>query len=200
MGNFITDTLGKMAGNVTQSVVSALIVTAITTYLLVDSGKKGSNPAAADSAKIGTVAAPELRSEPEAGARSSPEKFTDTASQQKSTMPGTNNQMIGGGSTKGLPVGTADGKTAREQAVSPVTNAASAAFKELPPENPTEQKLESTITEGRAKGDSLLKAHPQDEKLKGMKKETPKEVKDVKKRADDVFDELDQEVEKKPVQ
>jgi hypothetical protein len=200
MGNFITDTLGKMAGNVTQSVVSALIVTAITTYLLVDFGKKGSNPSATDSAKTATAVAPERRSDTGAGARSSTQKFTDTASPQKSTMPGTNNQMTDGGSTKGLPVGTTEGKTTREQAVSPVTNASSAAFKELPSENPTEQKLESTITEGRAKGDSLLKAHPQDQKLKEVKKETPKEVKDVKKRADEVFDELDQEGEKKPVQ
>jgi hypothetical protein len=44
MGNIITNTLGKFSLNVTQGVATGLIVTAITTYLLVDSGKKDEKP------------------------------------------------------------------------------------------------------------------------------------------------------------
>jgi hypothetical protein len=84
-----------------------------------------------------------------------------------------------------------------QNADTPERVAAAKAFKELPPENPTEKNLEPTITEGRAKGDSLLNAHPQDEKARQAKQEEKKDLKDVKKRADDVFDELDQEANKK---
>jgi len=108
----------------------------------------------------------------------------------------TGKSMNAAGETKTVAVPATVTKAAPGKTESPVTNAASKAYKELPPEEPTEKKLESTITQGRAKGDSLLKAHPQDDKAKEVNKEEKKETKDVKKRADDVFDELDQEVKK----
>ncbi len=40
MGNVFTDAMGKIASNVTQSVVSALIVTAVTTYIIVSPARK----------------------------------------------------------------------------------------------------------------------------------------------------------------
>ncbi len=195
MGNFITDTLGKMAGNVTQSVVSALIVTAITTYLIVVPGKNRDTKESSgtDSAKSSTTVAPvEKRGGTEETGGSAP-KSTEPTTLGK---PDADKSVDARGETRTIAVPAGDTKGTQGKAESPATEAAKKAFKELPPENPTEQNLERTITEGRAKGDSLAKTHPQDEKVKDVKKEEKKQTKDVKKRADEVFDELDQEVQK----
>jgi hypothetical protein len=196
MGNFITDTLGKLAGNVTQSVASALIVTAITTYLIVSPGKNDKTQGSgADSAKTNPTVTPAVRS----GAAREYGRSAQTSAETTSHLqPDASKSVNPGGGTKAVAVPATELKTNQERTVSPATEAATKAYKELPPENPTEEKLERTVTEGRAKGDSLLKAHPQDDKAKEANKEPKKETKDVKKRADEVFDELDQEVQKKP--
>jgi hypothetical protein len=193
MGNFFTDTVGKIAGNVTQSVISALIVTAVTTYIIVSPGKKeGESGSAKDSAKTTTTTAPmekvEGVKEPAGSSRMSTEASPPMNSGTSSTS--------AAGATKPVGVPATVIKTDQAGKMSPTTEAATKAYKELPPENAAEKGLESTISQGRAKGDSLAKAHPQDEKAQEVKKEEKKETKDVKKRADEVFDELDQEVKK----
>jgi hypothetical protein len=195
MGNVFTDAMGKIASNVTQSVISALIVTAVTTYIIVSPGKKddGKDAAAKDSAKTGTTVVPMEKSAVVGETARSVQQPTDSSAPM--TME-TNNGMSSPGGIKTVALPAAEKKAPSNRTESPVTNAASKAYKELPPENPTEQKLESTITQGRAKGDSLLKANPQKDKAKEITKEEKKETKDVKKRADEVFDELDQEIQK----
>jgi hypothetical protein len=195
MSNVLTDAMGKIASNVTQSVISALIVTAVTTYIIVSPGKKNDekNAAAKDSAKSGITVAPMEKSGVEGETTRSVQKPSDTSNPV--TME-TNTGASGAGGIKNVAVPAGEKQTPSIRTEPPVTNAASKAYKELPPENPTEQKLESTITQGRAKGDSLLKANPQHDKATEIKKEEKKETKDVKKRADEVFDELDQETQK----
>ena len=193
MGNFVSDTLGKIASNVTQSVVSALIVTAITTYLIVAPGKKDEKGAAdADSAKsssaVGPVEKPGVR-EPER----SIQKTTDQSNPDTREVGA---GMNAGDEPKAIVVPAATGKTKPTGSESPATTAADKAYKELPAESPAEQKLQSNITQSRSKGDSLAKTHAQVEKNKEIKQEPKKEVKDVKKRSDEVFDELDQETQK----
>jgi hypothetical protein len=194
MGNIITNTLGKFSLNVTQGVATGLIVTAITTYLLVDSGKKDEKPAGTDTAKSGTAATPAQGSSNEGDLKSStlrPGVSLNPAKQQD------NGTTPSSGGMNAVAVPGANGKAALQNADTPERVAAAKAFKELPPENPTERNLEPTITAGRAKGDSLLRAHPGDEKVQDTNKEVKKDLQDVKKRSDDVFDELDQEVNKK---
>jgi hypothetical protein len=195
MGNFFTDAIGKIASNVTQSVISALIVTAVTTYIIVSPGKKndGKDAAAKDSATSGTTVVPMEKSGVAGETTRMVQQSIDSSGPM--TME-TNKGMNGAGGIKTVAVPAAEKKNPSNSTEPPVTNAASKAYKELPPENPTEQKLESTITQGRAKGDSLLKANPQNDKAKEITKEEKKETKDVKKRADEVFDELDQETQK----
>jgi len=192
MGNIITNTVGKFAGNVTQGVATALIVAAISTYLMVDLGKKDAKPAGADSAKSNTTLSPTQISRPEG--EPGTQRKAETANPEEKAG---ENTLSTGGAMKTLPVPATEEQPTQKKAETPERVAASKAFKELPPETPAEKKLESTITEGRAKGDSLLNAHPQDEKAKQAKQEEKKDLKDVKKRADDVFDELDQEANKK---
>lgn len=195
MGNFITDTLGKIAGNVTQSVASALIVTAITTYLIVSPGKKEDEKSAAgkDSAKTSMTVSPEKERGVTGDANRSVEQTTDMGTRENVNAGKT---MKEGGTTTPIAVTATEKSAAPAITETPVTRAATKAYKELPVENPAEEKLESTITQGRAKADSLAKAHPQDDKTKEIKKEEKKETKDVKKRSDEVFDELDQETQK----
>lgn len=195
MGNFITDTLGKIAGNVTQSVASALIVTAITTYLIVSPGKKDDEKsgAAKDSAKTSTTVSPEKEPGLTGDANRSAERTTDTGTRENVNAGKTMNE---GGTTTPIAVTATEKSVAPAKTETPVTKAATKAYKELPAEKAVEEKLESTITQGRAKADSLAKAHPQDDKTKEIKKEEKKETKDVKKRSDEVFDELDQETQK----
>ncbi len=195
MGNFISDTLGKMAANVTQSVVSALIVTAITTFLIINPGKKQSSDDASgkDSTKSSTTVLPAGTSgalgQSDRGDQQSPvTSKPENVEAGKSTS--------GAGGTMPMAVPATDKKVAPPPTESPVTKAAAKAYEDMPPETPAEQKLERTITEGRAKGDSLASAHPQEAKAKETKQEEKKSTKDVKKRADEVFDELDQEIEK----
>lgn len=195
MGNVFTDAIGKIASNVTQSVISALIVTAVTTYIIVSPGKKNDekDATAKDSAKSGITVAPMEKSGVEGETSRMVQQSTDSSAPM--TME-TNKGMSSAGGMKTVALPAAEKKASTNRTESPVTNAASNAYKELPRENPTEQKLESTITQGRAKGDSLLKANPQNDKAKEITKEEKKETKDVKKRADEVFDELDQETQK----
>jgi hypothetical protein len=190
MGNFIADTLAKMATNVTQSVISALIVTAVTTYLIISPGKNEESKDASgkDSAGNGTTVMPVEKSGVTGEGLQSTQQATEKSVPEEIE---TGRSTNAGAGTSPVAMPATEKKTTPAKTESPVTDAASKAYKELVPEDPAEQKLESTITQGRAKGDSLASAHPQD-----LKKEEKKEVKDVKKRADEVFDELDQEVQK----
>jgi hypothetical protein len=194
MGNFITDTVGKIAGNVTQSVISALIVTAITTYVIVAPGRKDKEgSAAADSAKAATMVAPLDKSDTAHETKSPGERLTEKTTPGKPTGE-VSKSSIGDGKAVVMPA--TETKDAPTRIDPPVTETASKAFKELPVENPTEKKLESTIDQGRARADSLLRAHPPEGKAKEVKKEEKKKTQDVKKRADEVFDELDDDVQK----
>ncbi|MBI5472732.1 MAG: hypothetical protein HY961_10355, partial [Ignavibacteriae bacterium] len=58
-----------------------------------------------------------------------------------------------------------------------------------PAKNQLEQKLDMTAKEARSKADTLFK-----------EKKANSEVKGVQKRSQDVFDELDEEADKKPPQ
>ena len=195
MGNFISDTLGKMAANVTQSVVSALIVTAITTFLIINPGKKENTSGASgkDSANSNTTVLPAGKTGAVGQSNRVDQQSTET-SKPESVDAGKSTNGARGTTPIALPA--TELKVAPPKAESPATEAAAKAYKDLPPETPAEQKLEQTITEGRAKGDSLASAHPQEAKAKVTKQEEKKSTKDVKKRADEVFDELDKEIEK----
>ncbi|MBI5471614.1 MAG: hypothetical protein HY961_04645, partial [Ignavibacteriae bacterium] len=57
MSNIIKETATKVAGNVTQSVTSAVIVFLITTYVLVDIKKKDDDKAATDTIAVQKEAA-----------------------------------------------------------------------------------------------------------------------------------------------
>ncbi len=195
MGNFVTDTLGKIASNVTQSVVSALIVTAVTTYLIVSPGKKDDEKsgAAKDSVNTSTTVTPHKGPAVTGDSDRSIERSTDTGTLENVSAGKTVNE---GGKTTPIAVPANEKSVAPPKTEPPVTRAATKAYKELPAEKAVEEKLESTITQGRAKTDSLAKAHPEADKTKEIKKEEKKETKDVKKRSDEVFDELDQETQK----
>jgi hypothetical protein len=194
MGNVITDAAGKIASNVTQSVVSALIVTAVTTYFLVSPGKddKKEGASGSDSAKATTE---QSSAKPGTTKEISPSgnRAMDTANPENPT---TEKEMNTPGNTQTLVIPTTETKKVPVKTESPVTESATKTFKELPTENPTEENLEPTIAKGRAKGDSLAKASPHADKASEIKKPEKKELKDVKKAADDAFDELDSDTKK----
>ena len=167
MGNIIQEAVSKIAGNVTQSIASGVIVTLITTYVLVDIGKKDSPQPGpkVDSVKI--IPAP----------------TTVQQSYRMKTEPGRPS-----GENKPLPNGG-------EQRLNETDLRARVALADPSERDPKiavdnrrmDQKLESPIIAAKAKNDTLAK-----------EKETPKNIKQVQKRADDVFEELDEEVAKKP--
>ncbi len=174
MGDFIKNTVGKAAGNVTQSVASALIVFIITTYVLVDTDKKEEpkNSADIDTSKRGMYISPVERSlnvpkqrlEPTPNAPANEPKQS-TTNETQSTNPE-------------LARGRGNAQTTTE------TEAMSVSLRQ-----PAGTPKEPLPAETQAKQDSLTKEKKQAE-----------EMKKVKKRADDVFDELDEEVNKKPPQ
>src|SRR5512141_3255747 len=146
MGNFITDTLGKIASNVTQSVISALIVTAVTTYLIVSPGKKNEakETAAKDSANSTTIAAPVEKPDHAGQAGELGQQSTDTATPENV---GAGKNMNAAGMTTPAVVPATEKKVPSAQSQSPVNAAATKAYKELSsPETSAEQKLERTIT------------------------------------------------------
>ncbi len=176
MSNIIKDTAAKVAGNVTQSVASAVIVFVITTYVLVDFGKKEKPTDAPDTATVAK------------------EIVVPSASQGKSARRTDGDMSRLQGNTQEIK------NTPAQPKVDPTTHAILPANKiqteetsqevqKAPAKNQIEQKLDATVATARAKADTLLKD----------KKQNP-EVKGVQKRADDVFDELDEEAAKKPPQ
>lgn len=189
MGNFLKETVSKVGLSVTQSVTSAVAVTLISTYLLVDFGKKdkGAAPPAVDSTRSTTIAAPGQNPRGEERAAVREDQRAGNSGREQSSTSRTGEPAGGEREMKGAPVQTASGGGFEGKRESPAPETA-------PPRNPTEAKLETAILDSRAKADSLVKKPPQDEKAK----EAKKEVKDVHQRVDDVFDELDQEVEQKP--
>jgi hypothetical protein len=171
MADFIKNTVAKAAGNVTQSVTSAVIVFIITTYVLVDSGKKEEpqNSADIDTSKKGMNISPVERPVP----KQRVEPLSSPANEPK--------QLVTGEKQNTNPE-FARGKEGASAATA--TEAMSVSLRQ-----PVETKKEPSPAEAQAKQDSLTKEKKQAE-----------EMKKVKKRADDVFDELDEEVNKKPPQ
>ena len=176
MGNIIKETAAKVAGNVTQSVASAVVVFLITTYVLVDIGKKSNNTTGADSLQKEMIV-PSLQ-KPSAGGKNQPSNNVsavipteEPGIQSPGNEQGTREKVVQGGALQ-----SGDGTHETKIVV---------------PKNPIEKKLDATVAHARAKGDTLVTVKKQDT---GMHEE----VKKVQKRADDVFDELDQEAGKKP--
>ncbi len=195
MGNFLKETLAKVAGNVTQSVVSAVIVFVITTYLLVDSGRKDQpGKTTADTVKH---QAPPLQEAPFGGKPVLNEArqegtATKTMKAQEGVIREPNAQKVNetGGKqpSSQLPVTSvpekkhgviqedhAPGHPALDQSQS-----SEQVNQGEPPKNPVVKKQE------RAATDTLDQKKPKDQ------------VQKVKKRAEDVFDELDSESQKQP--
>ncbi len=200
MGNFFTDALGKLAGNVTSSVASAVIVTLITTYVLVDIGKKDGQEnkgSAGDTASTSTVVreAPAVRIDSKASMASESTAVTPQPVKQVESQ-----SMNPAGYGKSLATPVTGTNAVQQKEESPVTKASDKAFKELSSDTVPKQKPESAVTEEKANMDTALKAQPQTQKMKEVKKEEKKPATDVHKRADEVFDELDQETQKKPEQ
>jgi hypothetical protein len=195
MGNFLKETFAKVAGNVTQSVVSAVIVFVITTYLLVDSGKKEQPvKTTADTVKYQTLP---LRETPSFGKplqnESRPEGTgSKTMKAKEGVISGPNVQKVieTSGKQPGsqLPVTTVPEKkheVIQEEHVPArpapdQSQSSEQASQGVPPQNPVVKKQE------RATTDTLDQKKPKDQ------------VQKVKKRAEDAFDELDSEAQKQP--
>ncbi len=176
MGNFLKETVAKVAGNVTQSVTSAVIVTLITTYVLVDVGKKkdstGSVPNS-DSLKINSAQQPMQHTEDNSSGELEKKSNQDRPTQENKPF------FAGKQKTDGR-VAPAN-EDARIQGGGEVQTVADKTVKH--------PKLETSLAASKAKIDSVAK-----------EKQAAKDVKQVQKRAEDVFDELDEEVAKKPPQ
>lgn len=174
MGNFIKETVAKVAGNVTQSVTSAVIVTLLTTYVLVDVGKKDSTPPGpkGDSLKINTALP--LVNQPDSKTSNDFDKKTDPSRSAEE-----NNLSPNNGTQR------SDGRTISRGVVS--LGPSERDVKMVADKSSKQPKLETTLLETKAKNDTVAK-----------EKQIPKDVKHVQKRAEDVFDELDEEVAKPP--
>ncbi len=200
MGNFFTDLAGKVASNVTQSVASAVVVTLITTYVLVDLGRKDSKDnkgSVADTTNTSTV----VRKAPATGIESKTSPTSESAAAAQQPVKQEESKSVSpAGDAKSLATPVTETKVVQQKEESPVTKASEKAFQELTSDTVPEPKLEAAITGGKAGADTALKARPQSEKVKDVKKEVKKPATDVDKRADEVFDELDQETQKKPDQ
>lgn len=195
MGNFLKETFAKVAGNVTQSVVSAIIVFVITTYLLVDSGKKNQPvKTTADTMKHQT---PPLQEAPFGG------------------KPVLNEARQEGTATKTMKA--PEGVIRQPNVQKPIETGGKQPSSQLPVTSVPEKKHE-VVQEEHAPGRPALDQSqsseqvnqaepPQSPKVKKQERaatdtldqKKPKDqVQKVKKRAEDVFDELDSESQKQP--
>ncbi len=174
MGNFIKETAAKVAGNVTQSVTSAVLVTLITTYVLVDIGKKdsGKPDVKSDSLKIVPMQQPAAQPDDRTGLNVERKTNQDRSTFENKPFLTNGKRQTGERTSPGNEV-TGD---QREGEVKTVI-----AKKADNPRN------EMSLAASKVKSDSVAK-----------EKQGAKDVQHVKKRAEDVFDELDDEVAKKP--
>ncbi len=176
MGNFIKETAAKVAGNVTQSVTSAVIVTLITTYVLVNPGKKDSTEPGSGSDSLRINPATQLMQQPRDN------RIAGTEQKSNPDHPTFENKpLLTSGKQK------SNGRiTPEEESSQTQSEGAGETVGERVSGNP---KPETSLAATKTKADSVAK-----------EKQIPKDVKQVQKRAEDIFEELDEEVAKKPPQ
>jgi hypothetical protein len=226
MASLYKETIAKVAGNVTQSVISAIVVFLITTYILVDSGRKSTAEKHADSLKIQLVVPPlQPSGSPQKQERiAEPSPTRETASGKAEEVPKERGMLVSEPSRR-QESGTSGQKgTVKEEPIrtSPVLPAAAAASETkggISPKKPAghgpgepargENAKGQTVvgqedSQGEAQNEPVVKKPAHTVSDTHAKEDTaePKkgEVQKVKKRAQDAFDELDQEAQQKPPQ
>lgn len=205
LGDTLKDTLAKMATGVTTTVASGVILTFVTTYVLVDLKKdRDKAAAAADSAKTIMQVAPAQNSV-QLGRTGIPSDRGSVV-----TTPSVLEKPLAGGSPgTTLPAGNAGTVTNETKAAMPAGGTSA-------PGAGVDKSIEKKAADVRALADSAMKeldqvaqgkekkpeevGKPKPTEIKPKQVELKKDVKDVHQRADDVFDELDKEVEPTPAE
>ncbi len=209
MGNIISEAIAKIAGNVTQSVVSAVLVFLITTYVLVGIGKKEGGGSGADSTKKADAATKEAVAPPTRQQGGEAKNPANQQEESRSTTDQTKSHIVApssGGSAAGSPrVNVTQGVTA------PGGEKSAHRGKETPPERSGATTVTAKEPTGQLPADENAQQQPimvktgEETAVRQSKRDTAavekkasEQVKKVKKHADEVFDELDKETGQNP--
>ncbi|HEX9005704.1 MAG TPA: hypothetical protein VF889_00320 [Bacteroidota bacterium] len=209
MGNIFTEGIAKIASNITQSVVSAVLIFLITTYVLVGIGKKEGGGGGADSTKKADAATRETVVPPsgqQGGEMKSPSNQHETPGSAPNQTTSRIIATPSGGSSAGPPHGNVT-----QGATEPTGGKSTHKGKETTPERSGGKTVTAKEPAGQLPADETAVQQPvlektgQETAVRQSKRDTAtvekkasEQAKKVKKHADEVFDELDKETGQNP--